>query len=126
MALKRTIALVDDDRNILASVSMALEAEGFAVRTYSDGDEAWRGLTAQPADLAILDIKMPRVDGMELLARLRKTSSIRPCKLAFAPSRRAMKRSTKIWPWRGISSEGCRPCWPRARTGTCSARQRRS
>ena len=76
MALKRTIALVDDDRNILASVSMALEAEGFAVRTYSDGDEAWRGLTAQPADLAILDIKMPRVDGMELLARLRKTSSI--------------------------------------------------
>ena len=76
MALKRTIALIDDDRNILASVSMALEAEGFAVRTYSDGDEALRGLTAQPVDLAILDIKMPRMDGMELLSRLRKTSSI--------------------------------------------------
>ena len=76
MALKRTIALVDDDRNILASVAMALEAEGFAVRAYSDGDEALRGLTAQPVDLAILDIKMPRMDGMELLSRLRKTSSI--------------------------------------------------
>ncbi len=84
MALKRTIALVDDDRNILASVSMALEAEGFAVRTYSDGDEALRGLTAQPVDLAILDIKMPRMDGMELLSRLRKTS---PMPIIFLTSK---------------------------------------
>jgi len=71
-----TIALVDDDRNILTSVSMALEAEGYKVRTYSDGSEALRGLTAQPADLAVLDIKMPRMDGMELLQRLRKQSAI--------------------------------------------------
>jgi two-component system, OmpR family, response regulator ChvI len=71
-----TIALVDDDRNILTSVSMALEAEGFKVRTYTDGAEALRGLTAQPADLAVLDIKMPRMDGMELLQRLRKSSAI--------------------------------------------------
>ncbi len=71
-----TIALVDDDRNILASVSMALEAEGYKVRTYSDGSEALRGLTGQPADLAVLDIKMPRMDGMELLQRLRKHSAI--------------------------------------------------
>ena len=84
MVLKRTIALVDDDRNILASVSMALEAEGFAVRTYSDGDEALRGLTAQPVDLAILDIKMPRMDGMELLSRLRKTS---PMPIIFLTSK---------------------------------------
>ena len=84
MTLKRTIALVDDDRNILASVSMALEAEGFAVRTYSDGDEALRGLTAQPVDLAILDIKMPRMDGMELLSRLRKTS---PMPIIFLTSK---------------------------------------
>ncbi len=84
MALKRTIALVDDDRNILASVSMALEAEGFAVRTYSDGDEALRGLTTQPVDLAILDIKMPRMDGMELLSRLRKTS---PMPIIFLTSK---------------------------------------
>ena len=76
MPLKRTIALVDDDRNILASVSMALEAEGFAVRAYSDGDEALRGIAAHPVDLAILDIKMPRMDGMELLARLRKTTAL--------------------------------------------------
>ncbi|MBI5164656.1 MAG: response regulator, partial [Magnetospirillum sp.] len=54
-----SIALVDDDRNILASVSMALEAEGFKVRTYTDGADALRGLTAQGADLAVLDIKMP-------------------------------------------------------------------
>jgi two-component system, OmpR family, response regulator ChvI len=71
-----TIALVDDDRNILTSVSMALEAEGFKVRTFTDGAEALRGLTAQAADLAVLDIKMPRMDGMELLQRLRKQSAI--------------------------------------------------
>jgi len=67
-----SIALVDDDRNILASLSIALEAEGFRVRCYGDGDEALRALTAKPVDLAILDIKMPRLDGLELLARLRR------------------------------------------------------
>ncbi|KAF0222156.1 MAG: two-component system OmpR family response regulator [Rhodospirillaceae bacterium] len=74
--MAHTIALVDDDRNILTSVSMALEAEGYKVRTYSDGAEALRGLTSQPVDLAVLDIKMPRMDGMELLQRLRKQSAI--------------------------------------------------
>ncbi len=74
--MAQTIALVDDDRNILTSIAMALEAEGFEVRTYSDGDEALRGLTARPVDLAVLDIKMPRMDGMELLGRLRKTSTM--------------------------------------------------
>ncbi len=70
--MAQTIALVDDDRNILTSVSMALEAEGFEVRTYVDGEEALRGLSQRPADLAVLDIKMPRMDGMELLSRLRQ------------------------------------------------------
>jgi len=70
-----TIALVDDDRNILTSVSMALEAEGFVVRCYSDGFEALQGLTAQPVDLAVLDIKMPRMDGMKLLEQMRKHKS---------------------------------------------------
>ena len=70
------IALVDDDRNILASVSMALEAEGFRVRSYADGSEALRGITADPVDLAVLDIKMPRMDGMELLSRLRRVSQL--------------------------------------------------
>jgi two-component system response regulator ChvI len=73
---KQTIVLVDDDRNILTSVAMALEAEGFEVRTYGDGEEALRGLTGRPPALAVLDIKMPRMDGMELLSRLRQTSSI--------------------------------------------------
>jgi len=70
--VQNTIALVDDDRNILTSVSMALEAEGFAVRCYSDGAEALKGMTAQPVDVAVLDIKMPRMDGMELLGQLRR------------------------------------------------------
>jgi len=71
-----TIALVDDDRNILTSVSMALEAEGYKVRTFGDGAEALRGLQATPADLVVLDIKMPRMDGMEMLGRLRRDSDV--------------------------------------------------
>ena len=74
--MRRTIALVDDDQNILTSVSMALEAEGYSVRTYTTGAEALRALTTQPVDLAILDIKMPRMDGMELLNRLRRQSQM--------------------------------------------------
>jgi two-component system response regulator ChvI len=74
--MHETIALVDDDRNILASVSIALEAEGFKVRTYADGTEALRGITASPVDVAVLDIKMPRMDGMELLNRLRESSNL--------------------------------------------------
>ena len=70
------IALIDDDRNILVSVSMLLEAEGFAVRCFTDGAAALQGLTAEPADLALLDVKMPRMDGMELLQRLRKRSDM--------------------------------------------------
>ena len=74
--MPNTIALVDDDRNILTSVTIALEAEGFNVRSYADGAEALRGLAAHPVDLAILDIKMPRMDGMELLTQLRKTTAM--------------------------------------------------
>ena len=76
LEVPNTIALVDDDRNILTSVSMALEAEGFTVRCYSDGTEALKGLSAQPVDIAVLDIKMPRMDGMELLNQLRRQSHI--------------------------------------------------
>ena len=72
----RTIALVDDDKNILISVSMALEAEGFEVRTYSAAAEALSALVTNPVDLAIIDIKMPRMDGMELLNRLRRHSQV--------------------------------------------------
>ena len=74
--MQQTIALVDDDKNILTSVSMALEAEGYRVRTYNDGAEALQGLLHQPVDLAILDIKMPRMDGMELLTKLKSTSNL--------------------------------------------------
>ncbi|HEU4960919.1 MAG TPA: response regulator transcription factor [Sphingomonas sp.] len=71
-----TIALVDDDRNILTSVSIALQAEGFLTRVYSDGETALKALTDNPPDLAIFDIKMPRMDGLELLRRLRERSSV--------------------------------------------------
>lgn len=71
-----SIALVDDDRNILTSVSMALEAEGFVVHTYRDGYEALDGLERKPADLAVLDIKMPRMNGMELLERIRQKGAL--------------------------------------------------
>jgi len=71
-----TIALVDDDRNILTSVSIALQSEGFTVRVYSDGETALKALLDNPPDLAVLDIKMPRMDGMELLRRLRERSSV--------------------------------------------------
>ena len=71
-----TIALVDDDRNILTSVSMALEAEGYRILTYTDGATALDGFKTQSPDLAILDIKMPRMDGMELLRRLRQKTDL--------------------------------------------------
>ncbi len=74
--MSHTIALVDDDRNILTSVAIALEAEGFCVQTFADSDQALRSITANPVDLAVLDIKMPRMDGVELLKRLREKSRV--------------------------------------------------
>ncbi|MCW5697051.1 MAG: response regulator transcription factor [Bauldia sp.] len=71
-----TIALVDDDRNILTSVSIALESEGYRVLTYTDGQSALEGFNGTVPDLAILDIKMPRMDGMELLRRLRQKNDL--------------------------------------------------
>ena len=74
--MKHRIALVDDDRNILTSVTMALEAEGFDVHAYADGEQAWMALRNNSIDLAVLDIKMPRMDGMELLQRLRAKTTL--------------------------------------------------
>ena len=74
--MSHTIALVDDDRNLLTSISIALEREGFKVQTYLDGESALIGLTRQPPDLAIIDIKMPKMDGEELLKKLRKKTTL--------------------------------------------------
>lgn len=71
-----TIALVDDDRNILTSVSIALQAEGFATRVYSDSVSALKALSDNPPELAVFDIKMPQMDGLELLRRFREHSQI--------------------------------------------------
>jgi len=76
MATNSTVVLVDDDRNILNSLRMALEAEGYKIRTYNDGAAALEGLTEAKADLGIFDIKMPKMDGMELLRRLRQGSDM--------------------------------------------------
>jgi two-component system, OmpR family, response regulator ChvI len=76
MNQKSTIALVDDERVILSNLRMALEAEGYKVRTYADGAAALEALTEEPADLGIFDIKMPKMDGMELLRRMRQQSDM--------------------------------------------------
>ena len=70
------IALVDDDQNILTSVSLALESEGFIVDKYQDGEQGLNGIKRRPPDLLVLDIKMPKLDGMEVLERLRKQSNL--------------------------------------------------
>ena len=85
--MSKTIALVDDDRNILTSISMALEREGFKVQTYIDGESALVGLSRNPPDLAVVDIKMPKMDGEELLKRIKKKH---PFRLYF--SRQKMKK----------------------------------
>ena len=74
--MSHTIALVDDDRNILTSISMALENEGFKVQTYIDAENALINIVRNPPDLAVIDIKMPRMNGEELLKRLRKKTAI--------------------------------------------------
>lgn len=74
--MTQKIALVDDDRNIVISVKLALESEGFSIVTFHDGEEAYTGILKEKPDLAVLDVKMPRMDGMELLTKLREVSSV--------------------------------------------------
>lgn len=76
--MSEKIVLVDDDRNILVSVSMALEAEGYAVKTFNDGEAGLKGIMDEDPDLVVLDVKMPRMDGMEVLQRLRHHSNTLP------------------------------------------------
>ena len=74
--MKKSVFLIDDDKNILTSVSMLLETEGYKVRTFSDGESGLKAILENNPDIAVVDIKMPRLDGIELLKQLRKTSDI--------------------------------------------------
>lgn len=74
--MTQKIALVDDDRNITTSVAMSLEAEGFSVVKFHDGEEGYKGILDNSPDLVILDVKMPRMDGLELLTKLREKSQV--------------------------------------------------
>ncbi|MEK7802226.1 MAG: response regulator transcription factor [Pseudomonadota bacterium] len=74
--MSKKIALVDDDRNIVTSIKIALEGEGFEVVAFHDGEEGYHGILQERPDLAVLDIKMPRMDGVELLTKLRDVTQI--------------------------------------------------
>ena len=74
--MKNNVFLIDDDKNILTSVSILLETEGFNVKTFSDGESGLKAILKNSPDVAIVDIKMPRLDGIELLKKLRKTSQL--------------------------------------------------
>ena len=76
--MSEKIVLVDDDRNITTSVSMALESEGFIVKTFNDGEAGLQGIQEEKPNLAVLDVKMPRMDGLELLENIRKTNQTLP------------------------------------------------
>ena len=97
-----TIALVDDDRNILTSVSIALEAEGYRIMTYTDGASALDGFKTSPPDLAILDIKMPRMDGMETLRSLRQKSDMPVIFLTSKDEAAAWPITYCFWPLVGF------------------------
>ena len=74
--MKNTVFLIDDDKNILTSVSILLETEGFKVKTFSDGESGLKGILENNPDIAVVDIKMPRLNGIELLKKLRKKSNL--------------------------------------------------
>ena len=74
--MKNNIFLIDDDKNILTSVSMLLESEGYKVKTFSDGESGLKAILENHPDIAVVDVKMPRLDGIELLKKLRKTSDM--------------------------------------------------
>ena len=107
-----TIALVDDERNILTSVSLSLEAEGYRIQTYTDGASALDGLKANPPDLAIFDIKMPRMDGMELLNRIRWSNASRRSSAVRTPRMGSSPRKAKPRFWSAAASRWIRSATP--------------
>ena len=84
-----SIALVDDEQSILASVSLALEAEGYEVDTFHNGLEALNALEKNNYDLGLFDIKMPKMDGNELLSKVRnsKKADLKEMPIIFLTSK---------------------------------------
>ena len=95
--MSATIALVDDDRNILTSVSIALQAEGFATRVYTHGESALKALTDNPPDLATFDIKMPRMDGLEVLKHIRSHDKLKKLPVVILSSSREESDLARSW-----------------------------
>jgi two-component system response regulator ChvI len=85
-----SVALIDDDRNIITSLAIALQGEGFVTRLYTDPEAGLKALSENPADVIVCDIKMPRLDGIELLRRLREKSAT-PVYLPYLQDRRARR-----------------------------------
>ena len=92
-----TIALVDDDRNILTSVAIALRAEGFVTRVYSDGETALKALRDNPPDLGVFDIKMPRMDGLEVLKEIRTHDHLKRIPVVILSSSREESDLARSW-----------------------------
>src|SRR5881398_663629 len=121
-----TIALVDDDRNILTSVSIALEAEGYRIMTYTDGASALDGFKTSPPDLAILDIKMPRMDGMETLRRLRQKSDMPVIFLTSKDEEIDELFASKWAPTISSANRSRSASWSSASKQSCAVRHRRT
>ena len=95
--MSASIVLVDDDRNILTSVSIAMQAEGFLTRIYSDGETALKALLENPADLGIFDIKMPRMDGLEVLKHIRSHDKLKKLPVVILSSSREESGLARSW-----------------------------
>lgn len=118
------IALVDDDRNILTSVAMTPEAEGFEVDTYNDGQTALDAFNRKLPDMAVLDIKMPRMDGMDLLQRLRQKTAMPVIFLTSKDDEIDEVLGLRMGANDYVKKPSASVCWSNASARCCAVRMR--